>query len=124
MTAEQTKKTLERRRRELRSGCAIPMNKQGGEKKAPAFFMTLINMWVEATGVTTAEPLKTLGGVEAVFRLRASAKTPDGLSCASMRSGLEGAIRGERWHALPRPERQALWRRHQARCESGEGPRP
>jgi DNA transformation protein len=79
---------------------------------------------LKAAGVTTAGQLKTLGSVEAAYRLRASAKTPEDVPCASMLSGLEGAIRGVRWHAIPRHEREALWRRYRARCESGEVPRP
>ncbi len=48
MTAEQAKKAFERLRRKLRPKCAIPMNKQSGEKKAPAFFTGIINMLIEA----------------------------------------------------------------------------
>ena len=29
-------------------------------------------------------------------------------------AGLEGAIRGVRWHAIPPDEREALWRKYQA----------
>jgi DNA transformation protein len=74
--------------------------------------------------VTTAEQLKALGSVEAALRLRALAKKPEDAPCASMLSGLEGAIQGVRWHAIPKHEREALWRRYQARCEGGEEPRP
>ncbi len=79
---------------------------------------------LRAAGVTTPEQLKTLGSVEAAFRLRALAKTPEDAPCASMLSGLEGAIRGVRWHAIPKHEREALWRCYQARCEGSEVRRP
>ncbi len=79
---------------------------------------------LRAAGVTTAEQLKTLGSVEAAFRLRVLAKRPEDAPCASMLSGLEGAIRGLRWHAIPKHEREALWRRYQDRCKGGKVPRP
>ena len=79
---------------------------------------------LKAAGVTTAEQLKALGSVEAAFRLRALAEKPEDDPCASMLSGLEGAIRGVRWHAIPKHEREALWRQYRARCEDGKAPRP
>jgi hypothetical protein len=48
MTVEQAKKAFNRLRRKLHPKCAIPMNKQSGEKKAPAFFTGIINMLIEA----------------------------------------------------------------------------
>ncbi len=48
MTAEQAKKIFERLRKKLHPKCAIPLNKQSGEKKAPAFFTGIINMLIEA----------------------------------------------------------------------------
>ncbi len=79
---------------------------------------------LRAAGVTTAEQLKALGSVEVAFRLRTSAKTPEDVPCVSMLSGQEGTIRGVRWHAIPRYEREALWRQYQDRCEGPEVPRP
>ena len=48
MTAEQAKKVFERLRARLHPKCVIPLNKQSGEKKAPAFFTGIINMLIEA----------------------------------------------------------------------------
>jgi hypothetical protein len=48
MTAEQAKKTFERLRKKLGPKCVLPLNKQSGEKKAPAFFTGIINMLIEA----------------------------------------------------------------------------
>jgi hypothetical protein len=48
MTAEQAKRAFERLRKKLQPKCTIPMNKQSGEKKAPAFFTGIINMLIEA----------------------------------------------------------------------------
>lgn len=78
---------------------------------------------LRAAGVTTPERLKALGSVEAAFRLRTLAARPEDAPCASMLSGLEGAIRGVRWHAIPKQERDALWQRYQARCEEKDSRR-
>lgn len=48
MTAERAKKTFERLRRKLCPKCVIPLNKQSGKKRAPAFFTGIINMLIEA----------------------------------------------------------------------------
>ena len=72
---------------------------------------------LKAAGVTTPQQLKALGSVEAAVRLGTLAARPEDAPCASMLSGLEGAIRGVRWHAIPKHERDALWQRYQARCE-------
>jgi DNA transformation protein and related proteins len=77
---------------------------------------------LKAAGVTTPQQLKSLGSVEAAVRLKALAARPEDAPCASMLSGLEGAIRGVRWHAIPKQERDALWQRYQVRCEE-EGSR-
>ena len=71
---------------------------------------------LRAAGVTTPQQLKALGSVEAALRIRTLAARPEDVPCASMLSGLEGAIRGVRWHAIPKHERDALWQRYQARC--------
>jgi DNA transformation protein and related proteins len=77
----------------------------------------VVALKLRAAGVTTPEQLKTWGSVEAALRLRALAAQREDEPCASMVSGLEGAIRGVRWHAIPKHERQALWQRYVARCE-------
>ena len=75
---------------------------------------------LRAAGVTTAGQLRELGSVEAAFRLRTLAARRGDEPCVSMLSGLEGAIRGVRWHAIPKHEREALWQRYLARCEGGK----
>lgn len=78
---------------------------------------------LKAAGVTTPQQLKALGSVEVAVRLRTLAARPEDAPCASMLSGLEGAIRGVRWHAIPKHERDALWQRYQVRCEETDGRR-
>ena len=48
MTMEQAKKLFHELRRKLKPKCPIPLNKQSGAKKAPAFFTGIINMIIEA----------------------------------------------------------------------------
>ncbi len=49
-------------------------------------------------GIETPEQLFAIGSKEALLRVRAEA---DPGACLSMLYGLEGAIRGIRWHDLP-----------------------
>jgi len=48
MTAEEAKDAFERLRGKLKPKCSLPLNKQSGDKKAPAYFTGVINMLVEA----------------------------------------------------------------------------
>ncbi len=48
MDAERAKAVFEDLRKSLCPQCPIPMNKQKGEKKAPAYFTGIINMLIEA----------------------------------------------------------------------------
>ncbi len=48
MNADEAKAIFEKLRDELEPKCPLPMNKQKGEKKAPAYFTCIINMLVEA----------------------------------------------------------------------------
>lgn len=48
MTAEEAKEVFEELHRNLQPQCPIPLNKQSGAKKAPAFFTGIINMLIEA----------------------------------------------------------------------------
>jgi hypothetical protein len=48
MDADEAKDLFEQTYRDLRPRCAIPMNKQKGDKKAPAFLTGMVNMLVEA----------------------------------------------------------------------------
>jgi len=58
-------------------------------------------------GIQTAVELKRLGSIEAAARL--ANVRPEDAPCRSMLSGLEGAIRGVRWHAIPKEARERLW---------------
>jgi hypothetical protein len=48
MMAEEAKDAFERLRAKLKPKCCIPLNKQSGTKKVPAFFTGIINMQIEA----------------------------------------------------------------------------
>ena len=48
MDVSKARDTFEQLRDRLRPNCPIPMNKQKGEKKAPAYFTGIINMLIEA----------------------------------------------------------------------------
>jgi hypothetical protein len=48
MDAERAQATFEDLRHSLRSTLPIPMNKQSGEKKRPAYFTGMVNMLIEA----------------------------------------------------------------------------
>ena len=68
--------------------------------------------WLIAAGICTPAELRRRGAVAAaaaIHRLR-----PDDPPCRSMLAGLEGAVRGIRWHAIPKAERDDLWREYQA----------
>jgi DNA transformation protein len=64
-----------------------------------------------AAGIDTPSELTRLGSVEALRRIRGMSK--DDAPCLNMLCALEGAIRGIRWHGIPRSERAALWRSYQ-----------
>ena len=67
--------------------------------------------WLIAAGILTPTELRRRGAVAAaaaIHRLR-----PDDPPCRSLLAGLEGAVRGVRWHAIPPAERDALWRKYQ-----------
>ena len=48
MDAKSAKKEYESLEKKLKPKCPLPMNKQRGEKKAPAYFSCMINMLIEA----------------------------------------------------------------------------
>ena len=48
MTADKAKKEFNRLKKKLKPKCPLPMNKQTGKKKAPAFLTGIINMLIEA----------------------------------------------------------------------------
>lgn len=55
-------------------------------------------------GVTNHAELVAMGSVEAVLRI---GHTDPG-ACYNMLYAIEGAIRGIRWHAIPKPERARI----------------
>ncbi|MBM3496895.1 MAG: TfoX/Sxy family protein [Armatimonadetes bacterium] len=74
---------------------------------------------LRAAGICTPDDLRRVGAVAAAERIRAI--RPDDPPRRSMVSALEGAIRGVRWHAIPREEREAIWKRYQATTGRAEG---
>jgi hypothetical protein len=48
MTAEEAKEAFEQLYAKLKPKCCIPLNKQSGDKKVPAFYTGIINMLIEA----------------------------------------------------------------------------
>jgi DNA transformation protein len=63
-------------------------------------------------GIATPAELRRLGAVAAADRIRQI--RPHDPPCRSMLAGLEGAIRGVRWHDLPKVEREAVWSEYSA----------
>ena len=72
-----------------------------------------------AAGIRSPRQLQNLGSVAAALRI--ARIRPADPPCRSMLAGLEGAIRNTRWHAIPQPQREALWTQYQAQIAA---PRP
>ena len=68
---------------------------------------------LEAAGIRTPGDLRRRGAIAAALRIRGI--RPDDPPCRSLLAGLEGAIRGIRWHALPAAERERLWTEYRRR---------
>lgn len=68
--------------------------------------------WLVAAGIRTPAELRRRGAVAAAAAIRRL--RPDAPPCRSMLAGLEGAVRGIHWHAIPKAERDDLWRKYQA----------
>jgi DNA transformation protein and related proteins len=89
------------------------------KKPTPVSLSDLPNIGAEvarllaAAGIRTPAQLKRLGAVAAALRIRAI--RPEDPPCRSMLSGLEGAIRGIRWHAIPAGERDQFWSKYERR---------
>ena len=87
-------------------------------KNAPEKLTDLPNIgpeaarWLVAAGIRTPAELRRRGAVAAAAAIRRL--RPDDPPCRSMLAGLEGAVRGIRWHAIPQAERDDLWRKYQA----------
>ncbi|MCX6100127.1 MAG: TfoX/Sxy family DNA transformation protein [Candidatus Bipolaricaulota bacterium] len=70
-------------------------------------------------GILTPDDLRHLGSVSAALCLAST--RPEDPPCRSMLSGLEGAIRGVRWHAIPKDERERLWEEYRSRAGGSQG---
>jgi len=55
-------------------------------------------------GITTFEALEEIGNLEAVVRIGVTDET----ACYNMLFALEGAIRGIRWHDIPKNDQENL----------------
>lgn len=70
-------------------------------------------------GIATPADLRRVGAIAAADRIRQM--RPHDPPCRSMLAGLEGAIRGVRWHDLPKVEREAVWSDYTAMSVSESG---
>jgi len=70
-----------------------------------------------AAGIPDGEALRAAGSVGAAIRLRDSGYDV----CKSKLGGLEGAIRGIKWHLVPADQRAALWRELEELTDRGSG---
>jgi DNA transformation protein len=70
-------------------------------------------------GIHTKEDLRTVGAIDACLRLNLQ-----GEACYSKLYALEGAIRGTRWHQLPKAYRADLKARYDRRKISQPSARP
>lgn len=73
-----------------------------------------------AAGIRSPRQLQYLGSVAAALRI--ARIRPADPPCRSMLAGLEGAIRNTRWHAIPKPQREALWKQYQAKITTLTSP--
>jgi DNA transformation protein len=67
---------------------------------------------LEKIGVTSQAELAELGSIEAVVKI----EEKDSSACYNMLYALEGAIRGIRWHGIPKEERTHLKAEFDARA--------
>lgn len=70
---------------------------------------------LEQAGIRTPQQLRKLGSIRAAVLVNPCRRC--GPVCQSALSGLEGAIRGVRWHLIPKVERDKLWDEYR-RCAS------
>ncbi|MBN2591535.1 MAG: TfoX/Sxy family DNA transformation protein [Sedimentisphaerales bacterium] len=66
-------------------------------------------------GITTAHELAKIGSVEAAVLVNPYKRS--GPVCRSALCAIEGAIRGIRWHSIPKSERDELWNKYQLRTK-------
>ncbi|HEY2908938.1 MAG TPA: hypothetical protein VGI99_01765, partial [Gemmataceae bacterium] len=85
MTKDSARELFERLNSKLRPRCPIPMNKQKGAKKAPAYFTAIINMTIEANA----------GGMECDYDPRElTTITTDGMPIRTLSRRVDGAFPG------------------------------
>ncbi len=77
---------------------------------------TEVERLLEDVGIASPTELRIVGAVAAALRI--ARLRPDDPPCRSMLSGLEGAIRGVRWHSIAKEERAALWDDYQAQLKN------
>ena len=65
---------------------------------------------LEMAGIHSPDDLRRFGAVAAALRIHDI--RPQDPPCRCMISGLEGAIRGVRWHSIPKTERDFLWEQY------------
>jgi hypothetical protein len=83
MDAAQARQTFEKLRARLKPKCPIPMNKQKGKKKAPAFLTGIANMLIEAN----------VGGMECCYDPRElTTVTRDGVPVRTLARRVDGAF--------------------------------
>lgn len=94
-----------------------PRSKRPRQTKKQAFTQSLTDLpnigeelsrWLREAGIRTPADLRRIGSVEAA--LRVAPFRPSESSCRSALCALEGAIRGVRWHSIPKAERDELWK--------------
>jgi DNA transformation protein len=85
----------------------------GGElEQLPNIGSTVAHL-LRQVGISTPAKLRRMGSIRAATLL--GPLRPSGSSCRSLLCGLEGAIRGVRWHSIPKDERERLWHKFEAR---------
>ena len=66
-----------------------------------------------AAKITSLDHLKRLGSIQAAVRI--SPYRPTNSACRNALFALEGALRGIRWHDIPKADREVLWAEYKVR---------
>ena len=81
MNAAEAKALFNKLKKELKPKCPIPMNKQSGAKKSPAFFTGIINMLIEANSKgydCNYDPMELTAFTKNNFPIRSLSRRVDG----------------------------------------------
>ncbi len=81
MNAKEAKALFKKLKKELKPKCPIPMNKQSGNKRTPAYFTGIINMLVEANAKkynTNYDPKELTAFTKNNFPIRSLSRRVDG----------------------------------------------